>query len=356
MKKRTIYGFFIALFAVTLFTGCGKTITMSSPENFDIHTEKQREALDAGIDNFLKFAFGTKEWSAPEKAVLTWETGKEKPDSCILRFSDNAELKDAKEISTAENSFAVGNLEIGKTYYWQVEYENKKGKTIKSEIASFTTDDKAPRNLFVDGVTNVRDLGGWKTENGHVKQGLVFRSARLNDNGKETVSVTEDGIRTMKEELGIKTELDLRQGEIRTSSALGEDVNYVNIPIPGTVTTQLRMHDESVKKVFTLFADENNYPILVHCSVGTDRTGLVSFMLNGLLGVAEEELYIDYAFSNFGKIGSLRKYEEIRESYVSVIKQFPGASLSEQIENYLKEVGITDAQINEIKRIMKVEE
>ncbi len=349
----------LCLLAATFaFSACGSktSIALFNDDPVSIHTEAQAAALEAGYEKFLEHAFGTKELSAPEPVVLNWEASEGKKlltGPYIFYFADNEEFKDALIVKTDEDQYSLVNLEIGKTYYWKVELPSEDGKKTESRVASFTVSDIAPRNLSVDGVTNFRDVGGWKTVDGkRVKQGLLYRSARLNDNGKETVTISESGIRTMTEDLKIKTELDLRQNEIRTESALGSGVTYVNIPIPGTITTQLRMHDEAVKTIFDLLSDENNYPMFVHCSVGTDRTGLVCFLLNGLLGVSESDLYTVYAFSNFGKLGSVRKYTEIQEGYVSVIKQFQGETLSEKITAYLYEVGVTEAQIKEIKRIM----
>ena len=42
--------------------------------------------------------------------------------------------------------------------------------------------------------------------------------------------------------------------------------------------------------------------LLLHCSIGTDRTGVICFLINALLGVSEEDLYKDYLFSMFGMI------------------------------------------------------
>ncbi len=48
---------------------------------------------------------------------------------------------------------------------------------------TFVTEDQAPRLLRIDGVPNVRDLGGRPGLNGRrVKQGMVYRTAGLNDN------------------------------------------------------------------------------------------------------------------------------------------------------------------------------
>ena len=65
---------------------------------------------------------------------------------------------------------------------------------------------KGPRNCYVSGVTNVRDIGGYSSslgKNAYIRQGLYYRGANLN-------SITDKGKAQMKEDLGVKTEIDLR--------------------------------------------------------------------------------------------------------------------------------------------------
>ena len=37
-------------------------------------------------------------------------------------------------------------------------------------------------------------------------------------------------------------------------------------------------------------ADENRYPVYIHCTGGADRTGTLAFLINALLGVGEDDL------------------------------------------------------------------
>ena len=71
-------------------------------------------------------------------------------------------------------SLYVYNLKIATTYYWSVSAGD-----VVSDVSSFSTADCQPRNIYCDGVTNMRDLGGWKTTDGkRVKQGLLYRSGQ----------------------------------------------------------------------------------------------------------------------------------------------------------------------------------
>ena len=79
-----------------------------------------------------------------------------------------------------ETSLLVDNLEIARTY--DVSVSCAAGKA----TSRFSTEDVAPRLIRVPGVPNVRDLGGRIGLGGRrIRQGLVYRSAGLNDNASK---------------------------------------------------------------------------------------------------------------------------------------------------------------------------
>ena len=71
--------------------------------------------------------------------------------------------KDGKEsVYPAHNGEAfVTNLLIDEEYRWYVRIGEE-----RSEARSFHTDAQAPRMLFVDGISNVRDFGGFAAGDG----------------------------------------------------------------------------------------------------------------------------------------------------------------------------------------------
>lgn len=46
-----------------------------------------------------------------------------------------------------------------------------------------------------------------------------------------------------------------------------------------------------------LIADRNNHPLVFHCTVGKDRTGVLAAMLLGAAGVMDEDIIHDYTLS-----------------------------------------------------------
>ena len=58
------------------------------------------------------------------------------------------------------------------------------------------------------------------------------------------------------------------------------------------------------RKIFSYLADRNNYPFYIHCSAGADRTGTLCALINGVLGVSEDDLIRDYELTSFSKQGN----------------------------------------------------
>ena len=55
---------------------------------------------------------------------------------------------------------------------------------------------------------------------------------------------------------------------------------------------------DGMKAVFRYLVRSEVFPLLVHCSIGKDRTGIVVALLLFALGVPEETIYADYMLSN----------------------------------------------------------
>lgn len=105
-----------------------------------------------------------------------------------------------------------------------------------------------------------------------------------------------------------------------------------------------------------VFADEDNYPIIMHCTYGRDRTGTLAFLINGLLGVSKKDLYRDYEMTTMSRLSSLhprRKIRKFNALYKGMLKyEDPALSLQDNIKEYLVDIGMTREEISNIEEIM----
>ena len=261
-------------------------------------------------------------------------------------MSKQKDLSNPIVLSTTECRISVYNLEVGRVYYWQVV-----GGEETSQIFTFTTA-LTPRFFYVEGVSNVRDMGGYYTVDGkRVKQNMVFRSAHFDD-------ASAEGLAFMTDVLGLKTELDFR-GAGHKAAFDSNRVRRVIIPVYWYSYIFEEDKYEDVRKTISAFAYEENYPINFHCALGRDRTGTISFLLLGLLGVDQETLLKEYYSSFFSSIGACDK-ATFRDQILNIeglarglAKYAPkGATLQEQIEGYLLHIGVTAEEISSIRSIL----
>lgn len=256
------------------------------------------------------------------------------------------------------------NLQKASKYYVRINAETASGWRT-SPSASFTTTDVGPRVMNIEGIHNVRDLGGYMTPEGRTVQGRIFRGGALspaNWAAWANINLTAEGKKYMSETLKIKTEIDLRSQSENRAPDTPEDSGLTESPIPGA-TLEYRTVDgygyaftekEAYRDVFASLSQETRYPVYIHCTGGADRTGTVSYILNALVGVSEEDLIHDYEYTSFSIYGERNSKTATYDfqGLVSGIKAFEGGTLSKKAENYLLSIGVTETQIHNIKAIM----
>lgn len=261
---------------------------------------------------------------------------------------------DTRRYVTAGTSVHIDDLLVNTDYYWQVEavYADR---VVRSDIFRFHTRHDF-RTLNVPRVSNTRDLGGYSAAGGKtVRQGMIYRGANVD-------GANADTRRVMLDELGIRTDLDLRApGEGKaggTSSPLGKEVNYVNISAPLYLGIKDEEKQPALAEEIRLFADEANYPVYFHCAIGRDRTGTLAMLLLGLLGVPEDMIRRDYEMSFLSYSGSADKtpvktmLDGNFEPTLAYIKTLAGKTFSDKTVSFLKSIGITQEEIDSIRSIM----
>ncbi len=178
-----------------------------------------------------------------------------------------------------------------------------------------------------------------------VPDGFVPGASRINDGNRSLWLDT----------LGIRTDIDLRsEGEVRgmEGSPLGPTVAWVNVSSSAYAGMQEERGRIPFSKVFRVFLDPANYPIDFHCIAGQDRTGAVAFILNALLGVEEEELWLDWEATAFWNPSPHFNHAKLFDHLVRGFDRWPGDTIRERVEAYVRSIGFTDDDIATLRGIL----
>ena len=317
----------------------------------DFHTIAQYNYILSGnIKSVNKYAYGVEELSRPNPITIDFVDNKdvEENNEYFIEYADNSSFLNPIIKITSERKYDLYNLKLGQDVYYRI--STKYDSLEKATVYHFRVNNLGPRNLFIDGVSNVRDIGGYDSylvENGKIRQGLFFRGAQLDD-------ITTDGIKELLN-LGIRYEIDIRNSEDMVSPFKDNTtypINYIGIEIRNETSTErfFEFNDE-YKTIFTIIESAEEHPVYLHCQAGADRTGLMSSILLALLGASYEDIAKDFLFTNFSIYGS--REIETRFSFswwMDELDKLEGNNLSEKAANFLKSKGITDNQIENIKK------
>ena len=214
----------------------------------------------------------------------------------------------------------IYNLIPGYTYYWEAENDPTQ--------YGFVTASGHQRLIDIQGtsnnVRNVRDLGGLRvdvdgdgTVDGTLKYEKLIRAEKL---------WTDSTNVTAMENLGMTVEYDLRStSEIGATDA--KMVNYKNREMKHyqiDYTNYLNYYNMDRAALIEAMEDiVNGESIYFHCRIGADRTGTMAYILEGLLGVIDEDRFVDYELSYYaGLVKRNRYYYTDPQSGVSKTEKF----------------------------------
>jgi protein-tyrosine phosphatase len=165
----------------------------------------------------------------------------------------------------------------------------------------------ADRDLHLQGALNARDLGGLQGSRGPVPADRVIRTAQLS----KLTDTDKDALVRHQ----VKLDLDLRTSpEVRRQpDAIASDPRfaYDNISLVGAEETDLgtivplgnwyvRLLAEKqpeLRRIFQRIAAQRDGAVLVHCTAGKDRTGVVVAILLDLAGVDRAAIVQNYSLT-----------------------------------------------------------
>ncbi len=239
-----------------------------------------------------------------------------------VRFSTAKDLSNACTYLIEGNTLEEYTAFVpGERYYWQVEMgEMTDGAFVthqKSKVGTFLVEENSLRPIGIEGAWNVRDIGGWKNEKGErVAYQKIYRGSRLNASENRPAFLGNG--ESVFHSLAIQTEIDLRTPEADDSGqsqGIMPNIQYCKAPILAynyifpdfSDPEHARVYEEktgdSLRSIFRVLGTESSYPIYFHCNAGADRTGTLAYLIEGLLGVSEEDLVRDFELTSFSRSG-----------------------------------------------------
>jgi len=250
------------------------------------------------------------------------------------------------------------------------------------DVATLIADDRRVVPLFA--VHNFRDLGGYPTSDGRETRWRTLYRAdglyRLTPGDAQAVV-----------DLGVRTVVDLRTvNEVKTRGTFPVndfDVAYHHLPIIDatwgeTATPEIEdvveflvwayreMLGEASPRfadAMRLLAEEEVLPAVFHCAAGKDRTGILSALVLGSLGVSEQIIAADYGLTEDAMrrliVWAGEHQPELAELYAKMPARFAAADpramtiilddLTSQhgsVRNYVREIGVTEETVNALAR------
>lgn len=195
------------------------------------------------------------------------------------------------------------------------------------------TDFSPPHVVPLEGGSNFRDLGGYRTRDGRaVRRGAVFRSAHLgNLTQVDRANLGRLGVRTIVDLRGVSEAaetphrvdgIDCRIVGAHIEPGVGEKIR--GAVADGTASPHLMMQfltdhyrdyprrcAPGFRTLFATLSDGTHRPLVFHCTAGKDRTGFASALLLTLLGVPWETVMDDYLRTNELWTGHVGRYPEL---------------------------------------------
>jgi len=174
-------------------------------------------------------------------------------------------------------------------------------------------------DIRLKSVLNFRDLGGNGSLSGHkLKENLIFRSANPDKITKSDILILQS--------LNIRTIIDLRAPhEVSKTAVMPGDVQKISLPIDFNQITRerlkpvlkkrnpeaeitmisqslyLEMLDAAApvfREIVEVLLQQESSPLMIHCQVGKDRTGIISALILLALGTSRQTIIDDFMKSN----------------------------------------------------------
>jgi len=292
----------------------------------------------------------------PQEYSIRWTKADAEGDKTVKLWEDDGW---SREMTVESGEYYVNIINLRPNAHYHYEVTGAGGKTVTS--GEFDTKGLVYQVLFKANVRNARDLGGWKAARGKtVKYRMIYRGGRL----QPSTLTSKRGKEDLKAQ-GILAQLDLRG---KSDVLSGPTVDYMDFCAPVIeegYTQMLRDDGAKVKQCFEYVAQcvKDNKPVYYHCSLGRDRTGTLTMLLLGVLGVNEGDISKEYELTQFapfewatsgGETTKMTRRADYKGAANYIWNNFvdEGETFSQGVIKYLVSIGVDEKTILDFCSLM----
>ena len=241
--------------------------------------------------------------------------------------------------------------------------------------------------VHLEGIHNFRAVAPYQVRGGRrIRERTIYRSGAL-----DLMTPADEDV--LSRQVQLSCVLDLRHpdesGDASAQHALSDAVRRLSLfpehlaqesliaelnglygtgPSARRYFHYLEIGRERFVEAFQLLSEEATYPVLVHCTAGKDRTGVLLALLMDVLGAKDEDIGHEYELSN-QSIDRLIAYlestgrvlegtpEEIRErlatpaeritGFIELVRKEYGSSA-----DYLQSIGVDEQRLERIQDML----
>jgi protein-tyrosine phosphatase len=235
-----------------------------------------------------------------------------------------------------------------------------------------------PADPLVPGAVNFRDVGGLPAGALRTRRGVLYRSGNL-------AGLDPAGTAALRG-LGIRRIIDLRaddevahapsrlpEGPLRTQRVplfLGSVASFFADDIPLQEMYRRLVDDSADRVVDVARGIVEDQPVLVHCTVGKDRTGVTVAVALAAAGVDGEAVIADYArtetllpeWRNARVVEALRSMHPDAVNLEDLATRSPAPVMRDLLADvtdrygspadYLRAHGMADDELGELRRVL----
>lgn len=229
--------------------------------------------------------------------------------------------------------------------------------------------------IHLDGVFNVRDVGGIPAGGGLIREGRLLRSGNL-------VAATPAAVAEL--ERRVSHIVDLRDDqEVASAPSATTEIATTHLPLFLGSVASFFEDDMSLDEMYLQLLEESGErlvdairiiargePTLVHCTVGKDRTGVTIALALSAVGADREAIITDYALTasmlpqerNRRIIAFLEVQHPEAKHAVALATQSPADVMRRLLDEvdarwgsaagYLAANGMTDAELDALRQAL----